>query len=163
MRTARYYTLRIGIVVVIICETLKRILYGAKPIDKTMLVVELLVLALIAGEVGHKVLRYFKVKHRVKRLQEKLAEGQQLQTEAALSRNPSQEWVKQVNNWINLTEGQLKRYSPQASLSFQHDPGAMFNPFVADSFQPEAKATYLRLQHCLNNLRRIIETSDVYL
>jgi hypothetical protein len=147
----------------IICDTLKRILYGAKPIDKTMLVVELLVLALIAGEVAHKVLRYFKVKHRVKRLQEKLAEGQQLQTEAVRSRGPSQEWVKQVDNWIIRTGGQLKRYSPEALLSFQHDPGAMFNPFVADHFESTAKATYLQLQHRLNNLRRIIETPDVYL
>jgi hypothetical protein len=153
----------VGIVVIVICDTLKRILYGARPIDKTTLVVELLVLALIAGEIGYKILRYFKVEHRIKRLRKKLAEGQQLQIEATSSRNPSEEWATRVNGWIASTQKQLGRYSAQASLSFQHDPGAMFNPFVADAFEAGAKTTYLRLQHCLNNLRNIIETPDVYL
>lgn len=124
--------------------------------------IEALVLLLIFGELAYHVCRHLKVQHRRKILECLFAEGQKIQGDA-----PAQQgyggWLYRVDDWRRRTNQQLCRYSKEAASAFLHDPGAMSNPFVADNFAPEAKLRYLQLQHCLNNLRAIMDKPDVYL
>jgi hypothetical protein len=144
-------------------------LYGARPIDKMLLAVEVLALGFIVYEFFSGRFHRWKTHRRVKRIRRCFATGQQLQSDAKNKiryggpEEPMRAWIQSVTDWTQETDTQLKRYSVQASQAFQYDPGAMFNPLVADLFEPTAKATYLRLQHCLNNLRQIMEKPDVYL
>jgi hypothetical protein len=149
--------------------TIQRMWFGATLFDRTMMVIELLVLLLIAYEVFGERLHRWKIHRRIANLRGFLASGQQIQADAvnAAHRGAGEDtpraWARRVTEWMRDTDAQLKSYSLQASLSFHHDPGAMFHPFVSDSFHPAAKEQYLRLQHCLNNLHQIIERPDVYL
>jgi hypothetical protein len=78
--------LQIGAALLILCDTIRRMLEGTRPIDLWMLVIELLVLLLIAYEVGIGIFRSRQDKKRAQQVQarsEKIREvitaGQKLQ------------------------------------------------------------------------------------
>jgi len=151
---------------VLVCDTLRRILNGARPIDNTLLVVEILVLAFIAYEFFSGRFHRWKIHHRMKRLRERFAEGQALHHAPPWMGSASEEtlaWNRKVEVWIDVTKTQLAGYSAHASMSFQHDPGREFRLAATHKLATAAELTYTRLQDCLNNLREIIENPEVYL
>ena len=162
----RHYTLRIGVVLLIMLDTLRHIFSGTRPIDAVMLVVELLVLAIIAVEALVHLMHWFKIRRRMKRLRERFAEGQALHhAPPSMGTAPEEAlaWNRKVEAWIDVTKALLDGYSAQASMSFQHDPGREFRLAATHKIATAAELAYTRLQDCLNNLREIIENPDVYL
>ena len=148
----------------IMLDTLRRLLFSdSRPIDWAMLVIELLVLFLIAYEVGHGVLRTRKLGRRVKAVLELVSEGVQLQqavpkgSVTAESVNP---WQESVLSWTQRTTQRLARYSAQASYSFAHitsRPAADYAGVAG-----EVQNVYGCLVWRMDILRRMMEKPDAY-
>jgi len=167
MEKTRHYTLRIGIVIVIICDTLKRILYGARPIDKTSLVVELLVLALITYEVGSSIWHRIRQRRRSRRVLACFVQGKALEGSAPRPEISDgtliSNWTKSVETWSAATLKLLTRYSAEASAAFLHQSGGIES---ATTYNQEAavgaRETYKVLRDRLDHLHDIIKRPDVY-
>ncbi len=163
-RNTRYYALRIAIMLIIILDTIRRMLYGARPIDLTTLIVEILVLLLIFYEIVSDRLQRWKTKRRLKTISKCMIEGRSLQDKVPTT-NANQarlsEWRRQVEDWIPSTDKQLSHYSSHASASFLQDNGNMSQP--ACPVAPALVGVYSTLQLRLNNLRSILENPGTYL
>jgi hypothetical protein len=170
-RKTRYYATRVGALLILIVDTLRRAFLKHDAFDYTMLVVEILVLALIGAEIAYHIWRGFKVGRRKKRLLEDLRKGQYLLGNAPRSRigenAPSREemdaWIYSVVGWSAKTDALLRKYSAEARAAFIHDPGAILTPVALNDLHSYMHGTYISLQRHLNNLRDLIEKSDVYL
>ncbi|HEY9157385.1 hypothetical protein [Candidatus Binatus sp.] len=155
----------------IVADTLRRAFQRHDAFDYTMLIVEVLVLALIGGEIAYHIVRSFKIRRRKKRLLDDLRKGQLLLAKAPRSpigrEHPSREemdaWIQLVHVWTIDTERRLRSYSTEALAAFIHDPGAILTPVALNDLHSYQHGTYISLQRYLNNLRDIIEKSDVYL
>jgi hypothetical protein len=151
-------------VLAIICDTLERILYGARPIDKTSLVVELFVLALIAYEIVSSKSHGRKLRRRLKIVYKCFVEGQALYQDLPTQGTDEQTvkaWRLRVTGWNNATNEQLCRYSQRVSASFLQDHTHRFgelHPFLAQGAQQEFRL----LKDRLDNLRAIMESPDAY-
>lgn len=160
----RRYSISIGIVLLAVLDTFRRILYGARPIDSTMLVVEILVLVLIAWEfVGGRFHRW-KLQRRINRLFPCFTQGQQLyQNVPAVAADlaASTAWVEQVEDWTQRTSKLLASYSSKASVSFLHESGGLVNRDF-HRIHTTAYAPYVQLLERLNSLRAILEKPDIY-
>ena len=150
----------------IMLDTLMRSFLRHDAFDRAMLVIELLVLFIIGFEAVVHAWGHFKVAHRLKHVRARFAEGQELQRNAPQLGARSEDvtrWVMNVDAWVNATNRLLTGYSYQASASFLHDPGHMFRLVTAHQIASAAESPYAQLQDRLNNLKRIIETPNVYL
>ena len=100
---------------------------GTRPIDWVMLVVELLVLLLIAYEVGSSIWFKWKTQGRLAATFEWMSKGQMLQQNAppagSSDEADSTAWVAAVQQWMEQTHHFLAKYSPQAAASFIHHKG----------------------------------------
>jgi hypothetical protein len=154
-------------VVVIVLDTLRRMIYGVRPFDILMLVVEVLVLLLIAYEVGVNVWRDRRRTRRSRKVLGQLTKGQKLQADAPVGssvNNPSVvSWANTTTEWANETSALLSKYSEAASVSFLHVVGGANSSFGFGHINPYAQHAYILLQEQLNNLRSILENPDVYL
>jgi hypothetical protein len=124
-----------------------------------MLAVEVLVLLLIAHEVGSGIWHRVRRNRRSRRAHEFFSHGQTLQNGAPGDPALVTDWLRQVEKWINDTNELLTRYSSQASASFLHDSGraGMHYGGVAQ----DAQRGFAALQERLNNLRAIMGRPDV--
>jgi hypothetical protein len=151
--------MRIGVIVTTTIDILRRMLSGARPIDTTMLVIELLILAIIAGQAALHTYRYFKVRHRLKRVHKFIFQGHALQDNA--DKVPDVKWIEQVNDWIVATSRYLQKCSSRALESFLHDDN---KPNLGNHrMSHESHGPCEELQERLDNLRAIMETPDIYL
>ena len=101
-RKTRYYATRVGALLMIVADTLRRAFQRHDAFDHTMLIVEVLVLALIGGEIAYHIVRSFKIRRRKKRLLDDLQKGQTLLASAPRSvvgrEDPSQKrWTRGFN------------------------------------------------------------------
>jgi hypothetical protein len=166
-QSKRHYAIRIGLVLLIMFDTLRRSFLHHDAFDYTMLAVEVLVLLFIGIEAGIGIWRHFRVGHRKKRLRQYLIEGQALQTVDVSShqREELAPWIAQVDTWINTTGEYLKKYSLEGTAAFLHDDTTKTRDsrthFVGVS--PFASHTFAILQQRLDNLRDILRNPDVYL
>ena len=147
-------------------------LEGARPIDKTVLAVDGLVLAVIVAEWIRNELKDRKkeriesyrkkvILERVSALRGLMVEGQKLK-ESQPPHLPGQgviDWETQVRNWTEKSRNLLGSYSSQAEAAFIHHPAIQANVY-GSSPRP---FVYGALEHRLGNLRNIIEKPDVYL
>jgi hypothetical protein len=99
---------------------------GVKSFDWLMLVVEILVLLLIAYEVGTTVLHRLQTKRRLASLFALMHRGQELQATVPGSGTADDQaivaWKSSVEAWADDTNKILATYSPQASARFLHNP-----------------------------------------
>jgi hypothetical protein len=145
-------------------DTLRRMFCDVRPFDVLMLVVEVLVLILIAYEVGSGVWQRIRRHRRSKRVLEFFSEGQALQDDAPTTTSPIveiPEWERRCRDWTDGTNDLLKRYSPQASAAFLLSAGGLLD-WDFFGIHEGAHDTYQSLQRHLNNLRLIMERPDVY-
>jgi hypothetical protein len=134
-----------------------------RPIDRATLIIELLVLVLIAYEVGHPIYHQRKVRRRSRAITGFVESGRKLQNLAPgieASDAEVSQWIESVEAWNNETHDFLKRYSAEAAASYLHNPGK----FSGDYMGVAVKAQRVRrgLEERLNNLRDIMEKADVY-
>ncbi len=141
-------------------DTLRRLFSDVRPFEYLMLGVEVLVLLLIAYEVGSGIWHRFRRNRRSRRVHEFFSQGQMLQSGTPGDPALVSQWLRQVEKWIIDTNGLLVRYSSQASASFLHNSGraGMHYGGVAQ----DAQYGFAELQERLNNLRAIMERPDVY-
>ena len=127
----------------------------------SMWVMEFLVLALIAYEIGDAAWRQHIVKKRLKVLFQAMDKGHKL-LESPPPPNSTQDntksWHKSVESWIDNTRAILKGYSLHAEASFMHDEHAI----IAGPPHTSAPLIFLLLTQRLNNLRSIMEKPEVY-
>lgn len=143
-----------------IIDMLRHLLSGARPIDITLLAIELLVFAVIAGDAALRTYRHYKVRHRLKRLHKFMFEGHALQDNVDEVSDVGA-WGERVNGWIVDTSKYLEQCSSQALESFLHSDN---KPSVSYQGVPyKAHGPYEVLQEHLDNLRAIMERPDVYL
>jgi hypothetical protein len=165
-------SLQIGAVLLILCDTIRHMLEGTRPIDLWMLAIELLVLLLIAYEVGIGVVRSREDKKRAglvcvrsEKIREIITRGQELQREAPRSGTAPMEaatWIDAEREWHKGTKALLESYSPQAAVALMHDTSGEAPPWW-DSIATGARNEYATLICSLNNLRDILERPNVYL
>jgi hypothetical protein len=161
MRT-RQYTFRIGIVLLIMLDTLRRSFLHHDAFDRAMLVVELLVLFLIGVEIAYHVVRHYVVRHRISVLYRCLSEGELLLIDAPKSGTAEdiKPWCDKAENWEKETANTLGTYSVHAGIAFLHSDGSIT---PAREIISIARDDCRYLQQCINNLLGIIEKPDVYL
>ncbi len=158
---SRHYAIRVGLVLIITADTFRRMLYGTRPIDEYMLVVELLALLIIGLEAAVHLTRHFKKRHRLRNLFNCLSHGQEL-----LDRRPSDgptawsDWKLRFKEWRDNTSKLLAHYSPQAAAFFLHRHDAPSRIFLGIRQDPPPQI--VELIEYLENLRSIMENPDIY-
>jgi hypothetical protein len=146
-------------------DTLRRMFEGSRPIDRVMLVIELLVLVLIAWEVGVGILERCEAKKRRKIVEQRrnemrdaMVEGQRLLQTVPKLMEPIAKWASDVDAWERETQELLRSYSAQAETAFLIDTS--FVPSTIGAI-PDPRR-YGKLMMRLQNLRAIIEKPEVY-
>jgi HAMP domain-containing protein len=166
----RKFKFAAGIVIMLDAITrLWRVLFdGARPIDRTVLVVDALVLAVIVTEYIHARNRERRMDRReqqklrrIESLRQAMSQGRNLQHNVPKDISGAAQvildWRSSVRSWIEETRDLLKSYSAQAETSFLHDPHGI------PANYPLAVPEYGQLVRALNNLREIMERPEVYL
>jgi hypothetical protein len=147
-------------------DTIRRSFLKHDAFDYAMIVIELAVLLLIAGEIGVHAKRYFRHRRRTRRILDFLSEGQRFQQKAPSLGAGVEEmsaWIDCVKAWSEQTSSLLSRYSSEASSSFFHKSGGVYESFGYGHVAQGAQEWYITLQGRLNNLREIMEKPEVYL
>lgn len=145
-------------------DALKYIFGDYRPIDLWLLVIELIVLLLIAYEVGDNWLRHRKKDKGIRKVSELMNEGMRLQRAVpASAMTPDQStidaWVKAVNVWLNRSHAELSKMSPSAASAFiEGIPGSSSYPGVAVGAYIAFGGLLLRI----GKLRSISEKPDTY-
>lgn len=136
-------------------------MYGIRPFDWVMLVVELLVLVLIGADIAPSLWHKWKAKERQKVLFSLLIEGQAIlnQAPSPFDQTPVHAWGVSVDAWSAKVAKVLGEYSEHAFASFNHQP-QVGTPFhhIATGAWPH----YGKLTSRVENLRNIIEKPDIY-
>lgn len=172
------------IVAVIMLDTIRRFLFeGARPIDRTMLFIELAVLLVIVyAEV--KAFRYDKrialreklIADRRTALAEFAASGLELQgsVPTGLGWTPDERkkklaWQQSVTAWVEETHSFLEKHSHRAVAAFMLVSGSGTDHLMVTTsvgqmaeLHDQIKHFYQRLVSHLGNLRGIIEMADMY-
>ena len=147
---------------------ISRLLFdGARPIDRTVLGVDVLVLLVILVDSIRTRSRERRADQRERQRDQRLAvvqhvmsKGHELEQDAPYPTSPSDaisRWKDLVNAWIRDTQALLKSYSAQAEASFLHDPHT-----IPPNYRLPVREYHLLVTR-LNNLRGIMENSEVYL
>ena len=147
-------------------DTLRRMFSDARPIDVWMLVIELLVLLLIAGEVGVVLSRWLKRKGKLTQTFNLMSKGQQLENSVpplgTADETAIRTWNESVKTWIGETNRFLVGCSQQASATFLHEEGGTLSSMRYHDVAKDAHDWYKTLIARLNNLRSVMEKPDVY-
>jgi type II secretory pathway pseudopilin PulG len=144
---------------------------GARHIDVTILVVDLLVLVVIVIEWIRTESRERKqaqkasqreklVAERIEALRQLMSQGQEIQSNPPPPGDARVDsWSKMADRWGEKTQALLRSYSAPAETSFLHRP-----PIGPTTYAHiGAQVAYSTLVARLDNLRGIIEKPDVYL
>jgi hypothetical protein len=128
----------------------------------TMWLMEFLVLLLIAWEVIAAIRRHHVMRKKLKRLFTAMEDGQKLRALAPVRTGyeETMTWVESVKAWTDGTAMLLQGYSQSAALFFLHQDD------LSVKLNPPSGVTrvgdYMQLVRRLNNLRSIMENSEVY-
>jgi hypothetical protein len=143
-------------------DALYRLFYGTRPFDQLMFGIDAAVLVVsIAGLfVSVVVLRKSKVRKRQKAIREFMARGQQVRANIPQGSADTPAWTDSVNQLIQDVATFLEKHSPTALAVFLDttDMPTTINPLVWGMSQSD----YARLNHCIRNLRSIMENAEVY-
>jgi len=135
-----------------------------RPFDWLMLVVEILVLLLIGYEVGTTVWNKRVVRRRMAAAVLLMRRGEEIESAVPRSGNIDVAtiplWKESVNAWITETNNFLAGCSPQASAALLHNVGGGSIRYGA--IAGDAHDYFVFLLARMNNLRAIMEKSDVY-
>lgn len=136
-------------------------MYGIRPFDWVMLIVEVLVLVLIGAEIAPALWHKRKAKERQKALFSLLVEGQEIlnQAPSPFDQTSVNAWGVSVNAWSAKVAKVLRGYSEHAVASFNHQSqtGTRYQHI------PEgAWPAYEKIAARIENLRNIIEKPDIY-
>jgi len=148
-------------VLLIMLDTLRRLFFGgAKPIDRTMLVIEVLVLGVIAYETISAIWRKRTVHKRLNALFALMEKGISLQQAPPDTDAAAHDWAQAVDVWITETTQVLSKYSAQAVASFNHQgkPASISHAGISGIAHGHHAQLLIRLE----NLRAIMEKPDVY-
>ena len=150
-----------GAVALVVCETLRRIMYGIRPFDWVMLIVEVLVLIFIAAEIVPSLRHKARARKRQRVLFSLLTEGQAIlnQAPSPFVQDSVHAWGVSVDAWSAKVTKVLADYSQHALASFNHQPqvGMPFH-HIATGAWPH----YGKLTARVENLRNIIEKPEIY-
>jgi len=153
--------------VLILCDTIRRMIEGTRPIDWVMFVIELLVLALIAYEVGDGIYRKWRTRRFSSAVLQLMTQGQIIQRDAptagTVDEATSAAWVESAKTWMGQAYDSLTAYSAQAAAAFIHDGGGFSVNYGGITGLAQARNWYATLLSRLNNLRRIMENPEAYL
>jgi hypothetical protein len=162
---SRHYAIRIGLVWLIMLDTIRRSFLQHDAFDRAMFVIELLVLALIAVEGIIHIVHWVKFRWRIRRARPFHLSGLLLQDEyrERYRSNPdasaADEWMKRVDTWTEATSAKIKRCSSDAAIAFRRDSGGVIRLY---GNQNSPQASYMWLETRLNNLTEIIENAHNY-
>jgi hypothetical protein len=164
--SSRGLAIRFCLVAMIMCDTIRRMVEGTRPIDWILLVIEIAVLAVIAIEYGE---RKYKETRRGKRLAAilvQLSKGQEIQSQAPPAGTTDESiataWIERVEAWNADTLKLLAGYSSQAATAFVHESGGPSLTYRGVTGTAQARNWYSGLQSRLNNLQSIMEKPEVY-
>ena len=142
-------------------DVLRRLLADTRPVDWIIIVIELLVLALIAYEVGYDVRHRVVVKRRVRTVLELLAAGINLREQAgSLAIGDIEQWKQSVTNWTNESHKVLTGCSPQAGLKFGFLQARNASSYLG--IAKDIQGHYGTLSARLDTLREIAENPHGY-
>jgi hypothetical protein len=153
------------VVILIMLDTLRRMFAGTRPIDWVMLVVEILVLAIIAAEAIHGILRFVHVRNIRRKLIGFIIEGQDLQATAPHGRivvgdSSVVQWIKAATAWTtSVTVFLQAKCSRQAVATFLYYHSES-SPTGQVAGSPDTVFTNVSVR--LKNLREIIQNPEVY-
>jgi len=142
-------------------DAFRRMFRDVRPFDDLMLAIEVLVLLLIAYEVGSGIWQRIRRHRRSRRLLGCFSKGQALQASVPAENAETEEWLRNLKEWTDKTNNLLARYSPQASAAFLHSHSTVAGHYrgVART----AQTAMAELLERLENLRAIMERPEVYL
>ncbi|MGC2755474.1 hypothetical protein [Candidatus Binatus sp.] len=163
---SRHYAIRIGLVLVITADTLRRMLYGSRPIDKYTLAIGIVTLLIIGAEAIIHLWRYFRIERRKKQVLNYFIQGQALQGSPIAYENAVniEPWREQLKTWIMTTSEFLRGCSPEACAAFLYDDAKVRDVHMQfQGVSPFVYQEFATLQQRLTNLRDILENPDVYL
>ncbi len=136
-------------------------MYGIRPFDWIMLLVEVLVLVLIAAEIAPTLIHKKIARKRQRVLFSLLVKGQEILNRAPspFDQAPVDSWGKSADLWSEEVTKVLGGYSKHATAAFSHQPqvGAPYHHIA-----PGAWPQYGRLTARVENLRNIIEKPEIY-
>jgi len=141
---------------------------GARPIDRTVLIVDVLVLLVIVIEYKRTVRRERAdnkrkavVAVRINSVREMLSEGQKIQNSAVPSgHTDTDRWFQRLQRWTDSTSAALELYSAPACAAFLDVSEAPPMSIYQTIASPQ---DFVHLLARLQNLRRIMEHPEIYL
>jgi hypothetical protein len=143
-------------------DALYRLFCGTRPFDWLMFGIDfsVLVVSMAGFFVSLVILRKSKVRKRQKSIREFMVRGQQIRGNLPQGSADTPEWTASVNQLIQDVATFLEKHSPDALAVFLDttDMPHTINPIVWGMSQSD----YARLNHCLRNLRSIMENAEAY-
>jgi len=137
-------------------------LEGTRPIDLWMLVIELLVLLLIAGEGITGIIHWRRKNSATKHLLKMLCDGQQLHDSAphrTASQDAVEAWNEEVDKWFVLVQDYLVKKSEAAVVVFCR---CALSQRYSLRISERSTSRFYELDSRLKNLQSIMEKPDVY-
>lgn len=143
-------------------DGLYRLLYGTRPFDWLMFGIDATVLIVsTAGFVLSLVMwRKAKVRKRQRTIREFMARGQQFRSDLPMGSADIPHWNNAVDQLIQDAAHFFQQHSPTALAVFLDTSNmpTTINPGVWIT----AHGHFVRLTHCLRNLRSIMENAEAY-
>jgi hypothetical protein len=151
-----------------VCRINRFLFDGARPIDRTILVVDLLVLLVIAAEAIRELRLARKARKRQKIIDERvqavrkaISEGQRIHSSAvSIGHTGTAAWAQLALKWTADTQTLMASFSAQAEAAFLDVSEA--SPMNVHGSMGAAQE-YSHLLARLKNLRGIMENPEVYL
>jgi hypothetical protein len=131
------------------------VFHGWTDADKWLFWADAAIVVLIVKDDLWRLGRYWLIRHRSRRLLERLLLGQELQ-----DRSSDENWISDVDRWVAETENLVRQYSVQAAASFSHSHRGRVTPEYARKDSGRYNSI---LYERLTNLRNILERPEVYL
>jgi hypothetical protein len=136
--------------------------------DRTMMVIEAVVLILIAYDVAYERTHHWKIRRRSRRVHQCFVAGQTIKKippPTNADADTIKAWLGTLDKWYDSTEALPRKYSIQAEATFlhSHPTDAMSRTFLHVARDKEVQWQYLNLYERLDNLQKVIESPDVYL
>lgn len=160
---ARWFALRIAVVLLIMLDTLRRMTEGIRPFDWVMLAVEVLVLVFVGGESITSFLHRRKVEKGKQALRGFINRGQALLNTLPAGSADWPQWEQSALGLIEEVKKYLGKRSPDALEAFlaetdwEHaDRIRRFHPVL------DAKLLSQELSKRVANLHSIVLSADVY-
>ena len=157
--------IRFLVVLLIMLDTLRRMFSDTRPVDVSMLVIELLVLLIIGIEGGIALVGWCRRRKKIAKVGEFMIRGQSIQSKAPVGQASQQnltEWISLAEAWEKETNNYLSKYSAQATAAFLQDVSTAMMSVSYNRVTPDIRVQFERFSTRLINLRSIMEKPEVY-